>query len=216
MKEKIALISTIILAILLVASLYYGFFIKPKEITYTSFIPTTFSTTKSITETSFITKTEKETKTTTYTKTETLITTYRIIKDEAIIDIQKVASHHTWYFSYKEKTIKKEYVRLEFIIVNTGENTILIDKDFIIFKGKGIGKEIILGLSLPYYYNNITKAILTPSNRTALFEINAIIDFSSLTEEDYGKEHTGEIFITYRIIETNQFITFNSTFTYYL
>lgn len=73
---------------------------------------------------------------------------------------------------------------------------------------------------MPYYpfhpHYNITKAILTPSNRTALFEIRAVIDFSSLTEEDYGKEHIGEIFITYRIIETNQFITFNSTFTYYI
>ena len=57
MKQKISLISTILLSILLLASLYYGFFIKPKEITYTSYIPTTYKETK----TSYITETERET-----------------------------------------------------------------------------------------------------------------------------------------------------------
>jgi len=58
MKEKISLISTILLSILLLASLYYGFFIKPKEITYTSYIPTTYKETK----TSYITERETLTK----------------------------------------------------------------------------------------------------------------------------------------------------------
>ncbi|MEM2178186.1 MAG: hypothetical protein QW272_05140 [Candidatus Methanomethylicaceae archaeon] len=206
MKEKITLISTIILAILLLASLYYGFFIKPKEITYTSFIPTTFSTTKSIT------KTEKETTTYSTTKTETLTTTYRIIKEEALIEIHKDAIHG-WEIRYitPEKKIEIQYVILEFIVVNTGEHTILIDKDFIILKGERITEE--KELSLPFYEGkwNITKAILTPSNRTAFFKIEAKLDTSNLTEDYVG---IGEIFITYKIIETNQFITFNSTFTY--
>ena len=58
MKEKIGLISTILLSIFLLASLYYGFFIKPKEITYTSYIPTTYKETK----TSYITERETLTK----------------------------------------------------------------------------------------------------------------------------------------------------------
>ncbi|MEM3406707.1 MAG: hypothetical protein QXM07_03545 [Nitrososphaerota archaeon] len=76
MKEKITLILIIILAILLIASLYYDFFIKPKEITYTSYIPTTIYKTEILT--SYIIKTEKETKTITYfiTKNETSISTY--------------------------------------------------------------------------------------------------------------------------------------------
>jgi hypothetical protein len=65
MKITISLISTIILSILLLASLYYGFLIKPKEITYTSYIPTTYKETK----TSYITERETLTKTETYSTT---------------------------------------------------------------------------------------------------------------------------------------------------
>ena len=74
MKEKISLISTIIVSILLLASLYYGFFVKPKEITYTSYIPTTYKETKTsyITERKTLTKTETTTATLIKTTTKTV------------------------------------------------------------------------------------------------------------------------------------------------
>ena len=89
MKEKISLISIIILSIFLLASLYYGFFIKPKEITYTSYIPTTYKETKTSYITETLTKTETSSttliKTTTKIETSTSITTYRIIEDDGIL-----------------------------------------------------------------------------------------------------------------------------------
>jgi hypothetical protein len=220
MKEKISLISTIIVSILLLASLYYGFFIKPKEITYTSYIPTTYKETKTsyITEKETLTKTETSTLIKTTTKTETSIstTTYRIIEDEALITIRKHA--FLWYYGIGKE--RKTYITLEFIITNTGEHSILIDKSFIIMKGRGLSEEKLLGESLPEYCREKECYILTPLNRTALFDIGALLDIQKIKaefkEEDYDKELQGEIFITYRIIETNQFRTFNFTFTYYI
>ncbi|MEM2178958.1 MAG: hypothetical protein QW272_09090 [Candidatus Methanomethylicaceae archaeon] len=222
MKEKITLISIIISAIFLVASLYYGLFIKPKEITYTSFIPTTFSTTKSITETSisYITKTEKETRTIekiySTTKTETLTTTYRIIEEEVSIDVQK----YVIGYDRGEEPVTYSYIAIGFIIINKGNYSILLDEDFIVAKGEVFSRK--LESSLHVYQGDThhicwypsKEFILTPSNRSALFYIEYWIEHSEIAKIEHGKEKQGELFITYKIIETNQFKTFNFTFTY--
>jgi hypothetical protein len=209
MKISISLISTILLSILLFASLYYGFFVKPKEITYTSYIPTTYKETK----TSYITERETLTKITTKTETSISTTTYKIIEDEALISVRKYAYHGESYNYTKGKEIIKYYTILEFIAVNTGEHSILFDKSLIIIKGKGLSEEKIFNIRLPYYSEK-EKFILTQLNRTAVFEIEVLMDYSKIKEEDYHKEYEGELFITYKIIETNQFKTFTSTFNY--
>jgi len=161
MKEKISLISTIIVSILLLASLYYGFFIKPKEITYTSYIPTTYKETKTsyITEKETLTKTETSSttliKTTTKTETSIFTTTYKIIEDEALITIGETTfgTGPIEYLPSGEKIYTTDLC-LEIAIVNTGEHTILIDKDFVIFKGKGLSKTYNFMVQIPTIYHS--------------------------------------------------------------
>ena len=215
MKEKISLISTILLSILLLASLYYGFFIKPKEITYTSYIPTTYKETK----TSYITETLTKTSILTTTKIETSIsiTTYRIIEDEALITIGETFGRHGSCFILPsgEKVYTSD-LGLEIVIVNTGEHTILIDKDFVIFKGKGLSKTYDFMILIPKYYP-IEKIVLTPLNRTVVFRTYVILNTQEIKQEIKDSEKLqGELFITYKIIETNQFKTLNFTFPYEL
>jgi hypothetical protein len=227
MKEKIGLAYIepafiFILIILLAMSLFYGFFVKPKEITYTSYIPTTYKETKTsyITERETLTKTETSSTTlikiTTKTETSISTTTYKIIEDEALITIGKNA--FPWYYGIGKE--RKTYITLEFIITNIGEHSILIDKSLVVMKGRGLSEEKLLGESLPEDCREKECYILTPLNRTALFDIGALLDIQRIKaefkEEDYDKELQGELFITYKIIETNQFRTFNFTFTYYI
>jgi hypothetical protein len=224
MKISISLISTILLSILLLASLYYSFFIKPKEITYTSYIPTTYKETKTsyITEKETLTKTETSSttliKTTTKIETSISITTYRIIEDEALITIGKTPFGHGGieYLPSGEKIYISD-LNLEIAIVNTGEHTILIDKDFVIFKGKGLSKTYDFMVLIPKSYHSIEKIILTPLNRTVVFRSHVILDAEKIKQEIKDSEKLqGELFITYKIIETNQFKTFNFTLNYML
>jgi|GEM_PF-3114137 len=222
MKEKIGLISTILLSIFLLASLYYGFFIKPKEITYTSCIPTTYKETKTSYITETLTKTETSSttliKTTTKIETSTSITTYRIIEDEALITIGKTLFGHGGirYLPSGEKVYTSD-LSLEIAIVNTGEHTILIDKDFVIFKGKGLSKTYDFMVLIPKFYYSIEKIILTPLNRTVVFRTHVILNAQEIKQEIKDTEKLqGELFITYKIIETNQFRTLNFTFDYML
>jgi uncharacterized membrane protein len=126
MKITISLISTIIISILLLASLYYGFFIKPKEITYTSYIPTA----EIITETSFIPTPYIITTTypTTITKTITETLTYTYVPTEKIEVISS-----TFMDSGKAHLI------LDFIIQNKEYSSIYIDPNRMIrVEGRGL------------------------------------------------------------------------------
>jgi hypothetical protein len=138
MKQKISLISIIILSILLIASLYYGFFIKPKEVAYTSYI----STTEIITETTFIPTTFTFTTTyiytttyqtppTTITKTINETLTYTYVPTEKIEVISST-------FKESGAQEKKDLV-LIFSIQNKEYSSIYIDPSRMVrIEGKGV------------------------------------------------------------------------------
>jgi hypothetical protein len=144
MKEKISLISTIILSILLLASLYYGFFIKPKEITYTSYIPTTEIVSTTITETTFIPTTftttyiyttTYQTPPTTITRTVTETITYTYVPEEKI-EVVDSAFHNF----ISDAPIKPIYIR--FSIINKEYSSLYIDPNrYVKIQGKGLLKD---------------------------------------------------------------------------
>jgi hypothetical protein len=141
MKQKISLISTIIVSILLLVSLYYGFFIKPKEITYTYFIPTTYKEIKTsyITERETLTKTETSTIGLTTKFLITITTTITIkIKEDLIIINSKIGAGR---IIIRDNILKEKILVIEFTPINLGNKKIIIESYLIKAVGPGLLNE---------------------------------------------------------------------------